>query len=128
MRALGVLFLVLLLGTGAFMAKEILGSRAALGIRDRCLEGTAGARPAFEAGPAARTGPWLEEPGPGQRAETLGAARQDLILCRAEGRFGGAFRDTLRFALVPAANGADGQFMVHAAPGEFGRRSVLTMC
>lgn len=127
MKALGILFVVLLIGTAGFTALQITGARHAAGERDRCAEATPGAWQAFEAGPAGRAGLRLEELGPGQRAEMPEATRPGLVLCRAEARFGNGARDTMWFALLPTADDGRGRFVVHAAPGDLGRRSVLAV-
>ena len=127
MKLLGLLVMALLIGAGAFIADEVINGRVPAGSMDRCAEGTAAARQAFEAGPMARAGMRLEELGPGTRDPAPDGTTPGLILCRANARFGNGARDTLWFALVPAAEGGEGRFMVHAAPGDLGRRSVLAI-
>lgn len=127
MRIFGVLILAALMIGGGFLMTEALGLREPSTSADRCAEATDGARQAFEAGPMARGGLRLAELSPGRRAEAGQAAAPGLVLCRAEALFANGMRDTLWFALVPMANGADGRFMVHAAPGDIGRRSILAL-
>ena len=127
MRILGILILAALMIGGGFLATEALRLREPSTSADRCAEATDGARQAFEAGPMARGGLHLAELSPGRRAGAEGATVPGLVLCQAEARFANGLRDTLWFALVPMANGADGRFMVHAAPGDIGRRSILAL-
>lgn len=75
----------------------------------------------------ARGGLHVTEIAAGSRAEAPEATVPGTILCRAEARFSNGARDTLWFALVPAATGAAGEFMVHAAPGDMERRNVLAI-
>lgn len=127
MRLLGIFVLAVLMIGGGFLSKEAWQAGEASGPADRCAEATNGARQAFEAGPMARGGLHVAELAPGTRAETGEATVPGLVLCRAEARFANGLRDTLWFALIPMANGADGSFMVHAAPGDIGRRSILAL-
>lgn len=127
MRILGILVLAALMIGGGFLASEAWPMREPPGSPDRCAEAADGARQAFEAGPMARGGLHVAELTPGTRVEVAEATLPGLVLCRAEARFTNGLRDTLWFALVPIANGADGKLMVHAAPGDIGRRNILAL-
>lgn len=119
--------MALLIGAGGFIVTEFFRSQRLADPTDRCVEAAPSARQAFEAGPMARSGLRVEELAAPQRTETPEGTVPGLILCRAEARFSSGARDTLWYALVPAAAGGAGQFMIHAAPGETGRRSVLAI-
>jgi len=123
----GILLAAALIGAGGFIASEALRPPVAGRAGDRCAEATTGARQAFEAGPMARAGLHLTEIGTGSRVEAGETTTPGPILCRAEAQFSNGAKDTLWFALVPATGGGDGQFMVHAAPGDLGRRNVMAM-
>ncbi|WP_338661658.1 hypothetical protein VQH23_15615 [Pararoseomonas sp. SCSIO 73927] len=127
MRSLGIVAMALLIGAGGFVLTEFFRSQRLADPTDRCVEAASSARQAFEAGPMARGGRRVEELTAPQRVETPEGAMPGLILCRGEARFSSGAQDTLWYALVPAAGGDAGQFMIHAAPGEMGRRSILAL-
>ncbi|SHJ95157.1 hypothetical protein SAMN02745194_03803 [Roseomonas rosea] len=127
MRLAGLLLLALLIGAGGFLATEMLGSRRLADPTDRCAEAASAARQAFEAGPMARNGLRVTDLGPPLREKAPQGSVAGLILCRAEASFSTGAQETLWYALVPAASGGAGQFMIHAAPGEMGRRNILAL-
>lgn len=127
MKLLGILAMAVLIGAAGFLMTEIFGSRRLVDPTDRCTEAAAAARQAFEAGPMARNGLRVTELNQPQRTDSPEGAPAGLILCRGEAVFSSGARDVLWYALVPAAGGGEGQFMIHAAPGEMGRRSVLAV-
>ncbi|MBP0496383.1 hypothetical protein [Roseomonas indoligenes] len=126
MKFLGLVVMALLIGAGGFVLTEFFRSQRLADPTDRCLEAAPSAREAFAAGPMARNGLRVDELTSPQRVETPAGAVPGLTLCKADARFSSGAKDTLWYALVPAAAG-DGQFMIHAAPGEMGRRSILTI-
>jgi hypothetical protein len=125
MKILGIVFLALLIGAGSFVGTEFLRAQVPVSGSERCSQAAPSARQAYDAGPMGRGGLRLAEMGAASQAETPAGAFRGLILCRAEASFASGARDTMWFALVPAANGRDGEFMVHAAPGDLGRRNIL---
>jgi hypothetical protein len=121
-RIVNFLIVVLLIGGGAFLITEIFQSQRLSDPTNRCAEAVPSARQAFEAGPMARNGLRATELNAPQRVDPPEDAVPGIILCRAEAVFSSGARDTMWYALVPAQGGASGQFMIHAAPGELGRR------
>lgn len=127
MKLVNLLVMALLIGAGAFLVTEFFQSQRLSDPTDRCVEAASSARQAFEAGPMARNGLRATELNAPQRVDPPEDAMPGLILCRAEAVFSSGARDTMWYALVPAQGGSSGQFMIHAAPGELGRRNVLAI-
>jgi hypothetical protein len=127
MRFVGILVMALLIGAGAFVATELFRSQRLSDPTERCVEAVPSARQAFEAGPMARNGLRVAELNAPQRVDPPEDAVPGLILCRAEAVFSSGSRDTMWYALVPAQGGTTGQFMIHAAPGEMGRRNIIAL-
>jgi len=126
-RLLGILALAALLGAGGFLVAEIFASRRLVDPTDRCAEAAPAARQAFEAGPMARNGLRVTELGNPRRADPPEGAPAGTTLCQGDAVFSSGARDVMWYALIPAAEGGEGRFMIHAAPGEMGRRSVLSV-
>ncbi|MBP0447180.1 hypothetical protein J8J14_20595 [Roseomonas sp. SSH11] len=124
---LGILALALLITAGGFLATEFLLSGRLVDPMDRCAEAVPSASQAFAAGPMARNGLQVTELNAPTRVETPEGALPGLILCRADAVFSSGARDTMWYALVPATGGRENEFMIHAAPGEMGRRSILAL-
>ena len=127
MRFVGILVMALLIGAGAFVATELFRTQRLSDPTERCVEAVPAARQAFEAGPMARNGLRVTELNAPQRVDPPEDAVPGLILCRAEAVFSSGARDTMWYALVPAQGGTTGQFMIHAAPGEMGRRNIIAI-
>lgn len=127
MRLVGILVMAVLIGGGAFIATELFRTQRLSDPTDRCVEAVPSARQAFEAGPMARNGLRVAELNAPHRVDPPEDAVPGLILCRAEAVFSSGARDTMWYALVPAQGGTTGQFMIHAAPGEMGRRNIIAI-
>jgi hypothetical protein len=127
MKFVGVLVMAMLIGGGAFIATEIFSTQRLADPTERCVEAAPSARQAFEAGPMARNGIRVTELNAPRRVDPPEDVVPGLILCRAEALFSSGAQDTMWYGLVPAQGGSTGQFMIHAAPGEMGRRSIIAL-
>ncbi|WP_458096104.1 hypothetical protein [Roseomonas sp. WA12] len=127
MKLVGVLVMALLIGAGAFLITEIFSTQRLAEPTERYVEAAPAARQAFEAGPMARNGLRIAELNTPRRVGPPQNAAPGLIFCRAEAVFSTGAQDTMWYGLIPAQGGSTGQFMIHAAPGEMGQRSIVAL-